>query len=76
MLNIKEKQKFVDELTKVFNLDPKNQIKKIELDENGLYRRYVFATIEYQDGTVRCEKILDASYQAIYRSLGNIIWND
>lgn len=76
MLTMKEKQSFVDELTKVYNLDPKQKISNIELNENGLYRRYVFATIEYQDGRTRCEKITDASYQAIYRSLGNVIWND
>ena len=76
MLSLKEKQDFVNELTKVFNLDPKHQIDRIEIDENGLYRRYAFVTIENKDGTVRCEKILDASYQVIYRSLGNIIWND
>lgn len=76
MLTMKEKQSFVDELTQIYNLDPKQKISKIELNENGLYRRYVFATIEYQDGRTRCEKITDASYQAIYRSLGNVIWND
>lgn len=76
MLTMREKQSFVDELTKVYNLDPKQKISKIELNENGLYRRYIFATIEYQDGRTRCEKITDASYQAIYRSLGNVIWND
>ena len=36
MLSLKEKQDFVNELTKVFNLDPKHQINKIEIDENGL----------------------------------------